>query len=369
MRLRRLTLQQFRNVAATDLSLAGRQQFFLGPNGQGKTNLLEAVGFMTALRSFRTPEQRLLLAHGQPEAVLAFEVEHETLGPTRVAVKLRAAGKEVWIDATRVTRLADFIGLFPTVVFSSQDQQLLRGAPGGRRRWLDLTLAAMDGGYLAHLQAYHQALAARNALLKRQAGDAEVAAFERPLALHGAALLTARARGLDQLAERLTAAYSQISDAAEPAGFLYAPDLPGADEAALRARLEATRGRDRQLRSTGAGPHRDDFDFTLHGRPAKEFASEGQQRTLVLALRLAQSDYFRRQRGVQPVLLADDVLGELDPDRRRRFWQSLPAEAQVLATGTSLPQADLGAWQLFHVAAGSFRPDAASTSEPGGIVP
>ncbi len=364
MRLHRLTLQHFRNIAGADLRLAQRQHFLLGPNGQGKTNLLEAVGFLTALRSFRTAEQRLLIAQGQPEAVIVAELEHEQMGATRVAVKLRPGSKEVWIDATRVTRLADFIGQFPTVVFSSQDQQLLRGSPGGRRRWLDLTLAATDAGYLSDLQAYHQALAARNALLKRQAADAEITAFERPLARHGAVLMAARARALEQLARTLTEVYAKIAQAAEPAGFAYSPDQDGATESELLAKLESTRARDRQLRATGTGPHRDDFTFLLSERAARDFASEGQQRSLVLALRLAQSRYFHSRRGVQPVLLADDVLGELDPDRRRRFWAALSPETQVIATGTAPPDAELGVWQVFGVSQGTFAESSTAPEQP-----
>jgi DNA replication and repair protein RecF len=354
MRLTRVALQHFRNIPLATLAFDGRQQFFLGANGQGKTNLLEATGFVTALRSFRTADNRLLIAHGQTEAALVLDVEHEQLGRTRVTVKIRPGEKEAWIDASRVTRLGDFLGQFPTVVFSSQDQQLVRGAPGGRRRWLDLTLASTDERYFQALQGYHRALAGRNALLKRGAADAEVAAFERPLAEHGAALMVVRRAGLAALGERLIAAYSEISDAAEPVGFDYAPDLADLGTEALRAKLEATRLRDRQLRTTGAGPHRDDFDFTLRGRSAKDVASEGQQRTLVLALRLAQAEHVRRARGVQPVLLADDVLGELDPARRRRFWGAIPAEAQVIATGTTPPDAALGDWQVFRVDAGAF---------------
>ena len=366
MRLRRISLQQFRNVPLASLELAGRQQFLVGPNGQGKTNLLEAVGFVTALRSFRTPDNRLLIGHDQPEAAVALEVEHEQLGDTRVTIRLRPAGKEVWIDQTRVSRLADFIGQFPTVVFSSQDLQLIRGSPGGRRRWLDLTLAATDAGYFEALQAYHRALADRNALLKRAAGDAEIAAFERPLATRGAALIAARAAGLAALAEQLTVAYSRISDAAEPVGFAYAPDVSAVDAAALLEKFQAGRARDRHLRATGTGPHRDDFEFTLRGRPARDVASEGQQRTLVLALRLAQAAYFHVRRAVQPVLLADDVLGELDPQRRRRFWDAVPPNAQVLATGTTLPDAQLGRWQVFTVSAGAFT---AAGGEGGGDSP
>ena len=361
MHLRRITLQQFRNIAFASLDLRGRQQALVGANGQGKTNLLEAASFVTALRSFRTSESRVLIAQGQSEAAIALEIEHDRQGPTRVTIKLRPGEKEVWVDETRVTRLADFLGQFPTVVFSSQDQQLIRGTPGARRRWLDLTLAAMDRRYFSALQAYHRALADRNLLLKRQAADAEIAAFEQPLAEHGAALVTARQAGLAVLAEHLTRAYSEIADAAEPAGFAYEPDAAGAAPADLLARFEGGRARDRQLRSTASGPHRDDFAFLLHGRAAKDFASEGQQRTLVLALRLAQAAYFRARSGVQPVLLADDVLGELDPGRRRRFWATIPGEAQVIATGTSEPDAALGEWQLFRVAHGQFQP-----ATPGG---
>ncbi len=362
MRLLRLSLQQVRNVPFAAIDFHGLRHFFVGENGQGKTNLLEAAGFLTALRSFRTADPRLMIAHGQPEAAIACSVDHEKRGRTEITVRLRQGSREVWLDQERVTRLGDFLGQFPTVVFSSQDQQLLRGAPAGRRRWLDLTLAAMDGAYLAALQRYHRALADRNRLLKQGAPADQLEAFERPLARDGAALMAARTAGLAALATDLTEAYARIADAAEPAGFAYAPDLPGADEAALRARFVAARPRELAMKTTLTGPHRDDFDFTLHGRAAKDFASEGQQRSLVIALRLAQAAYFLRQGGVQPVLLADDVLGELDPGRRRRFWSAIPAGHQVIATGTSLPAADEGGgqWEIFRVAAGQFTREGAA---------
>ena len=353
MQIRRIALQQFRNIAATQLDLHGRLQFLVGPNGQGKTNLLEATGLITALRSFRSAETRHLIAHGKTEAALACTLEHEVEGETELTIKLRPGAKEAWLEATKLTRLADLIGRFPTVVFSSQDQQLLRGSPGGRRRWLDLTLAAMDAVYLKALQGYHRALAERNALLKSDASDAQLAAFEQVLAQHGEVLIRSREVGLDALAISLTSAYSKIADNAEPAGFAYAPDI-ATDAAGLVAKFVKNRGRDRMTRTTNSGPHRDDFDFTLHGRAAKDFASEGQQRALLLSLRLAQATWFRDRSGVQPVLLADDVLGELDPVRRTRFWAAVPETAQVIATGTEAPNGDLGEWQVFRVEGGNF---------------
>jgi DNA replication and repair protein RecF len=355
MRLRKLTLRHFRNVGLATLEFSGGRQFLVGANGQGKTNLLEAAGFLTALRSFRATDNKLLIGHGQQVAAIACELEHERLGDTRVTLKLRPAGKELWCDQQRVTRLADYLGKFPTVVFSSQDLQLVRGSPAGRRRWLDLTLAAMDAAYLKALQTYARALAERNSLLKRgHAADAELAAFEQVLAPAAAELIGLRAAGLRALGLTLTAAYARLCDEAEPAGLAYEPDFAEPSAEILLARLEGARARDQQFRTTLVGPHRDDFNFHVRGKSAKDFASEGQQRSLVLALRLAQAAWFQARSGVRPVLLADDVLGELDPERRRRFWAAIDPESQVIATGTKLPEAELGVWQVFDVADGAF---------------
>jgi DNA replication and repair protein RecF len=356
MRLRRITLQHFRNIMLAELALAGPRQFFHGANGQGKTNLLEAVGLVTALRSFRASDARLLIAHGQREAAIGLEVEHERLGVTRVVIRLRADGKEVACDGERVTRLGDYLGRFPTVVFSSQDLQLVRGAPAARRRWLDLTLAAMDADYLAALQTYHRALAERNSLLKLGRPDDELAAFEPPLASAAATLAAKRAVGAAELAVHLAVAYARLADGAETPALRHAPDLAAGDAAAWLAVLTKNRERDRQWRATIAGPHRDDLELTLDGRAARDFGSEGQQRALMLALRLAQAEFFRTRSGVEPLLLADDMLGELDPARRRRFWAALGEGRQVLATGTQLPDAEVGAWQQFAVAGGVFTP-------------
>src|SRR5882672_8011075 len=144
MRFRQVTLQGFRNLSLVSLGLEGSRTFLCGDNAQGKTNFLEAAGYVTALRSFRGAESRALIGLGLPQAGMAFVVEHEQFGESRITVTLTPQGREVLWEQGRVARLADFIGKFPTVVFSSQDNQFLRGSPSLRRRWLDLTLAAMD---------------------------------------------------------------------------------------------------------------------------------------------------------------------------------------------------------------------------------
>jgi len=148
MRFDSVILQDFRNLSLAEVTLAGRRSFLLGSNAQGKTNFLEALGYVTALRSFRGAETRALIGLGKPQAGMAFQVEHETFGSSRVTVTLKPEGREVMWEQGKVTRLGDFIGRFPTVVFSSQDNQFLRGSPALRRRWLDLMLVAMDSAYL-----------------------------------------------------------------------------------------------------------------------------------------------------------------------------------------------------------------------------
>lgn len=352
MRFASVTLQDFRNLPLVETPLHGRRTFLLGANAQGKTNILEALGYVTALRSFRGAESRALIGLGRPQAGMAFGIEHETFGPSRVTVTLKPDGREVMWEQGRVTRLGDFIGRFPTVVFSSQDNQLLRGAPALRRRWLDLTFAAMDPAYLTALQSCTRAVAERNLLLKHGGRDTgAIEAFEHELAGHAVTLVSKRTTGIAELGVFFRTAHAGLVPDSETAGLVYAPDSAAATREEFVALLAKCRPRDTLLKSTERGPHRDDLELVLNGRPARQFASEGQQRCLVIALRLAQAAYFKAKGNITPVLLCDDVLGELDPVRRERFWVSLEHDPQVIATGTSLP-ADAAGWQVLRVEQG-----------------
>ena len=162
--------------------------------------------------------------------------------------------------------------------------------------------------------------------------------------------MAARTAGVTALGALFHAAHARLVPDGESAGLVYAPDT-GAVTAEEHAALQAkNRPRDTLLKSTERGPHRDDVDLLLNGRPARQFASEGQQRCLVIALRLAQAAYFKAQGGITPVLLCDDVLGELDPSRRARFWASLDGDPQVIATGTTGPEGE--GWQVLRVESG-----------------
>lgn len=354
MRLIRARLQNFRNISLATLEFGRGRQFLCGQNGQGKTNLIEAVGLLTALRSFRTADTRHLIQQGHEGATLVFELEHEREGEVRVCVVLGREGKEVSVDQEKVTRFADFIGRYPAVVFSSADIQLLRGGPGGRRRWLDLTLSSADRGYLAALQSYHKALAERNVLLRKGAARNELEAFERTMAPSAVELVSRRKEGLAALGAQLTPAYARIADGSEEVALHYACDFDADSAGAFLEVIKQSLDRDLRFRTTLRGPHRDDFDFVLNGMPAKDYGSEGQQRLLVIALRLAQAAWFEANGRIKPILLADDIVGELDPGRRERFWAAIDAESQVLATGTEVPPGFGPEWTVFNVAAGVF---------------
>lgn len=353
MLLKRVTIQNFRNIPFATLDFTGHRQFLVGSNGQGKTNLLEAVGYVTALRSFRTADHRLLIRRGEKEAAIASLFEHDIMGETRVQIGIRPDGRQATVDQEKVTRLGDIIGKFPTVVFSSDDIQLIRASPGTRRRWVDLVLAAADPEYLRLLQQYHRALEGRNRLLKGRAGDRELASFEATMSPLAAGVYQKRRVAIGRVATLVRQHYQLISGGREEAAFRFRPDVDSAAADDFMQHWSRGRSRDFLYGSTQKGPHRDDYLLQLDGQSAREYASEGQQRGLVLALRLAQVDYFCEMLRVVPVLLADDIVNELDPVRRQSFWKAIGDQAQVVATGTSLPSG--GDWQVFEVRDGSFQ--------------
>lgn len=357
MKLLRLNAENFRNIELAALSFTRGSTFLLGRNGQGKTNLLEAAGMVTALRSFRTTETRALIRHNQRQARLFLVCEREGEGAAEITLGFSSAGKQIACDGETVTRLADFIGRFPTVTLSSEDIQLIRGGPSLRRRFLDMTLSAMRADYFEALRRYHRALKDRNSLLKAGPGaasEAELSAFDKALAPAAVTVCRLRREGIEQLSAHLRAAYAVISDGAEEPELRYRPESALDEPEAVLRLLRESRGADLAFKSTQRGPHRDDLDLRVGGRKAREFASEGQQRSLVVSLRLAQMACFEEAAGVRPVILADDVLGELDPVRRQRFWRAVGEERQVIATGTEPPPADERDWEMIHVADGTF---------------
>ncbi len=353
MRFGNIRLQDFRNIGFAELDLDSPRTFLLGPNGQGKSNLLEALGLVTALRSFRTQDLSALPRKGAVEYTAVYTIADERQSVVELEVRGGNGGRTVRLDGEAVNRLADYIGRFPVVPLSSGDLQLLRGSPTERRRFLDLTLSAADRGYYEALRRYHRGVAERNRLLKRGGTIAELAAFETEMAPAAARIAKRRKESLSELGARVKQTYEALADREEGPELSFKPDVTEPDEEAFRLLWERSRERDGILGSTRHGPHRDDFELRLSVGGAREYGSDGQQRALCVALRLAQARYFQSALGQAPVLLADDVLGELDPRRRAGFWKACPADWQIVASGTARPEGEVD-WAVWKVKEGAF---------------
>lgn len=353
MRITELRLAGYRNIGFAQLGFSGNRTFLLGRNGQGKSNILEGLHLITHLRSFRGAEQRALIgweAQGQ-QARLLMRIAHPQMGETEVEIELRAAGKTVRVGGEPIKRLEQFIGAFPTVCFHSQDLQLLRGGPSLRRRFLDLLLSGSEPGYFAALTGYYKAMRERNAALKQGHAATVVAAFEPQMIENGSRILAWRRAFVQRFSEPFAQAYAGISAVEEQPMLGYESSIEATTVDGYAARLGQRREADRRQGTTSVGPHRDDLRLALFGRDARAIASEGQQRGLVLALRLAEVAWIRGRRNLQPVILADDILGELDPLRREGFWNTVGTASQVIATGTQLPS-DSAEWQSYTIESG-----------------
>jgi DNA replication and repair protein RecF len=336
-RLRRLDVRDFRNLERVELSPPPEGFAVIGENGQGKTNLLEAIYYLQILRSVRGARDQDLVRFGAAAfhigAVVETDREHE------VGVGFERAGKRkrARIDGDIPARLSDALGALPSVMFSPADVELVSGSPNARRRYLDIMLALTTRGYLAALQQYRAALVRRNAALRSAArssrdGGASIAAWEPALAEHGAVIWMARAawtESVEREFETLCAAIGE--DSQVRIRYTSAPSLVADPRGALAAALEEKRGLDLKRGLTHVGPHRDDLTLTLDGRDLRAFGSAGQQRSAAIALRMLEAATFTRRTGRTPLFLLDDPFAELDARRAARILDMLTGGGALAA--------------------------------------
>ena len=323
MHLAHLRLRDFRNYARLDADFSAGFHVLVGDNAQGKTNLLEALYLLATLRSFRGIGSAHLVRQGQKGYFVGASVVGQ--GQHEIKVYWSAAERKLSLDGQAVRRLTDYFGTFRAVVFCTEDLQLVKGSGRVRRRFLDLLLAQTQPAYLATLQRYTQALRSRNALLRQRTSDATaLESFSRELVQLGNELIARRRLLLPRLSPLARLAYRRISHDAEELALDYVPGVKG--DFALE--LAQSRSREQTFRMTLVGPHRDDLRLLLNDRPAAQLGSEGQKRTLAIALKMAQAEYLSGLHGSPPVLLIDDVMGELDAKRRSGFLPLLDGARQ-----------------------------------------
>jgi DNA replication and repair protein RecF len=386
--LHRLTARDFRNFHTLDLTFDERGAVLVGENGQGKTNLLEAIAYMQLLRSARGVRDADLVRFGAEAFHLHAEFTRDGTRTGGVGFERGDRRKRVRMDGVIPDRLSDALGMLPSVMFSPADLDLVAGAPAARRRYLDIVLAltAPHAGYMAALQRYRAALARRNAAL-REGGRpargahaaASVAAWEPALAESGAVLIVERVAWVRDMAPRFTELCAAIGEAAQ-IRMRYHSALPVADgERAcdvglvrdlLRDALEQRRETDMRRGLTHAGPHRDDLSITMTDdaagatpRELRVFGSAGQQRTAAIALRLLESATYRERLRLAPLMLLDDPFAELDQRRSTRILELLRVSGlgqTILAVPRDLDiPLELSTLPRLRVVQGRVRPEAA----------
>lgn len=323
-----ITLRDFRCFERADFAPSPGLNLLAAPNASGKSSLLEAICVVLRLQSPRTSTLAETIRHDQPGFTLTGR-----FGDRELKCHLsREEGRRLLLDDVPQRKSDEYLRTGLIAFFSNEDIELVRGPSSKRRRFLDFLGSQCDSGYLKNLRAYERALRSRNFLLKEGPHRGrEISAYDGPLLAAGEYLASARSQLCAELAPAVTAHALAIGARGETATLGYERS-GGADFAAA---LASSAPEEQRLRQTVVGPHRDDFAIGLNGVAAASFASEGQQRTLSLALRLAQADLIRARRGTPPVYLLDDIFGELDPDRRRRLLAALPTDSQRILASTT----------------------------------
>jgi DNA replication and repair protein RecF len=344
MRVRRVKLTNFRNHADTTLDFTGGVNIITGANAQGKTSILEALSYVCLTKSFLQQSDLAVVKFGSDMFAVDAVVETDRNIANRVHISYDAgAGKKYMLDSNEARKSADVIGMFPIVVLAPGDFSLTGGAPSERRKFADVVLSQVSRSYLEELTEYGRALKQRNRILLdgklNGSLDGEtLSAWTEALVMHGKKIMSRRMRFVDEFRDTFRMSYGALVESGEAPSLRYEPsfdateDIEGGFRKALRelARAERVRG------ATLAGPHRDDIGFILNGMPIKNFASQGQHKTFLVALKIAEFHYIKAMLGETPAMLLDDVMTELDYGRATHVIQTVAGLGQVFITATDM---------------------------------
>lgn len=349
MRLFEVSLTNFRNIRSMHLEPAPGVNLFWGGNAQGKTNLLEAIYYLVTGRSFRTRFDREVLPWDCPDnmaAVIRGTVQNPDT-QYNIIVAIDQNRKEVSCNEKTLSSLGLLWGKMNAVLFTPGDLEIIQGTPAARRRFLDMEGSQMDTQYLYHLQCYNQILRQRNALLKSEIEEENLAEnleiWDEQISRHAAEIYHFRRVFLTRLTKAAREIFNNLGDTGEYLDLVYDNFLGQKNDtdqdkvtiaAVYRKDLKRLHSEDLYRGSTTCGPHRDDFIICINGREARTYASQGQTRSLAIALRLAEIKLMEEYTGHTPLLLLDDIVSELDEVRRRHFLSLLKPGYQTFITGT-----------------------------------
>jgi DNA replication and repair protein RecF len=338
--IRTLELQNFRSYESIALTLCDGLTVITGENGQGKTNLLESVGWIAGMGSFRGAPDDALVRIGTDSAIIRATAESDDGREQLIEAELLRVGRNrLQINRQRLRKARDLLGVLHVTVFSPDDLELVKGGPSLRRQWIDQALVSRHPRHDAQRADLERILKQRNALLRSSHGrlDADAAftldVWDTKLAEVGNSVRAARESLLEELVPRMTAAYDAVARSAAEVEAIY--ESSWADD--LADALVESRATDVRRGVSSVGPHRDEIMLRIGGAPARTHASQGEQRSLALALRLAADAVVRTAGVAEPILLLDDVFSELDPGRAEALLEALPPGQRLLTTASSLP--------------------------------
>jgi DNA replication and repair protein RecF len=340
--VRTLALTDFRNYVQADLEFAAGCTAIVGANGQGKTNIAEALSYLASLLSFRGAPTDALVRTGATEAFVRATVMHDDGRELLIEAQIVTSGRSrVQVNRQRLVRTRDLLGVLRVSVFSPDDLVMVKGGPSERRGYLDDTLVALSARHDRLRSDLDRVLKQRASLLKQAGGrlSSDMAftldVWDTKLAEIADTLGRERAALVAQLEPLVAKAYAALAGEVQPVSMSYAPAwlVDG-----LAPALVASRADDVRRMSTTVGPHRDDLDVMLNGLATRTHSSQGEQRTMALALRLAAHQLVTEHHNEAPVLVLDDVFSELDPERSKALLANLPNGQVVITTASVLPE-------------------------------
>lgn len=369
MHLDHLSLTNFKNIAQAKLDFSPKINCFLGNNGMGKSNLLDAIFYLSFCRSFSGVTDAMLMRRGEDFAMARALYTRRGIAEELMLGMARGRRKSLKRGGKEYARLSEHIGLFPIVMSAPQDIDLVRGAGEERRRWMNMVISQSDKRYLDALMRYNAALEQRNKLLRNGVVDHTLfEAIELSMEMTADYIHRTRAAWIDELGRLTDRYYAAIAgDGCESVGLRFAGSLDAPEagtDHSLKLLLEGARRHDETVRHTTVGPHRDDIEIQLDGMPMRRTGSQGQCKTFTTALRLAQYDFLRRATDLYPLLLLDDVFDKLDSSRVERIMELVTSDefGQIFVTDTNRKHLDEimshtgGDYSLWTVDHGSFTP-------------